>query len=307
MYKKKKRLPPRHTRMKKNCRLQAAKVWLAEYTGKNIVKGYSKHFAVDKLCAVKELQMIGVQIDPIYIEQLKRSIEGILKAKEAKRRRKQEEEELNRYIDSDENFAYIAGYTPAGFPYGTTWEEWAEMERKEVFRGNANAERNIETDLSKIRQLAEENEEENWEFRSFLKSTDYLTEEIDRVVHKLYQQVSSKVDCTKCGNCCKIVKPILTQEDIEKLSDGLGVTVSRVKKQYLIEGKGEGRFMFKTRQCPFLEGTICTQYSRRPAVCKSFPHLHKKNFISRLINVIENYSICPIVFNVYEGLKEKNR
>ena len=27
------------------------------------------------------------------------------------------------YADMDGNFAFIAGYTPGGFPYGVTWEE----------------------------------------------------------------------------------------------------------------------------------------------------------------------------------------
>lgn len=39
--------------------------------------------------------------------------------------------------------------------------------------------------------------------------------------------------------------------------------------------------------------------------CISYPHLHKKDFTSRLIGVIENCSVCPIVFNVYERLKER--
>ena len=26
-------------------------------------------------------------------------------------------------MDMDDTFAFIAGYTPGGFPYGTTWEE----------------------------------------------------------------------------------------------------------------------------------------------------------------------------------------
>ena len=30
--------------------------------------------------------------------------------------------------DSDECFAYIAGYTEGGFPYGITWEEMREIE-----------------------------------------------------------------------------------------------------------------------------------------------------------------------------------
>ena len=34
-------------------------------------------------------------------------------------------------IDQDENFAFIAGYTPGGFPYGITWEEQAEIDRRE--------------------------------------------------------------------------------------------------------------------------------------------------------------------------------
>lgn len=33
--------------------------------------------------------------------------------------------------DSDENFAFIAGYTSGGFPYGITWEEMEEIEKKE--------------------------------------------------------------------------------------------------------------------------------------------------------------------------------
>ncbi len=34
-------------------------------------------------------------------------------------------------IDQDDNFAYIAGYTPGGFPYGITWAEQAEIDRRE--------------------------------------------------------------------------------------------------------------------------------------------------------------------------------
>ena len=38
---------------------------------------------------------------------------------------KQKEDELlnNRYLDSDENFYFIAGYTSSGMPYGIKWKE----------------------------------------------------------------------------------------------------------------------------------------------------------------------------------------
>ena len=32
---------------------------------------------------------------------------------------------------SDETFAFIAGYTEGGVPYGITWDEWGELEKKD--------------------------------------------------------------------------------------------------------------------------------------------------------------------------------
>jgi hypothetical protein len=45
-------------------------------------------------------------------------------------RRKNEKVRIR--LDQDENFAYIAGYTSGGFPYGVTWQEWEEMESLEI-------------------------------------------------------------------------------------------------------------------------------------------------------------------------------
>ena len=44
----------------------------------------------------------------------------------AKKKKRQEPD-----IYQDENFAFIAGYTPGGSPYGITWEEQAEIDRRE--------------------------------------------------------------------------------------------------------------------------------------------------------------------------------
>ena len=41
----------------------------------------------------------------------------------------------------------------------------------------------------------------------------------------------------------------------------------------------------------------------RVADCRSYPHLHKKDMASRLLGVIENAAVCPIVFGVLERLK----
>ena len=71
--------------------------------------------------------------------------------------------------------------------------------------------------------------------------------------------------------------------------------------------KEQRKLVFKEKPCPFLKNKLCSIYSYRPKDCKSFPHLHKKDFIFRLWGVVENCSFCPIVFNVYEQLKDKLR
>ena len=66
MSRKRKPFPPRHKRLTRQGRLQAAKTWLRSYPRKNIARGYRKHFGVDYLCAIRELRLLGFAIDPAY-------------------------------------------------------------------------------------------------------------------------------------------------------------------------------------------------------------------------------------------------
>ena len=92
-----------------------------KFSGKNVVRSYANWFGVDLLCAVKELSLCGVAVDPAYVAQFKTTF-----ASRSSRRPKQpvaEPQSVGYGVDWDENFAYIAGRTEAGFPYGITWEE----------------------------------------------------------------------------------------------------------------------------------------------------------------------------------------
>ena len=165
----------------------------------------------------------------------------------------------------------------------------------------------VETDLKVIKEEARKKWDENWEFRTFLKGYDIEVEELDAIVHRLYQPVHREIDCTACGNCCREISPILQYKDIERLSRGSKIHADNFKKRFLKkddEEYSEG-LIFKKKPCPFLEGNVCSYYDLRPEDCRSFPHLHKADFVFRLIGVVENYGICPIVFNVYEQLKAK--
>ena len=78
---------------------------------------------MDTECALRDLQAIGVKFTQEYLDAVKQSEAARL----AERRRKREQQLLNHlvetYADSDDRFAYIAGYTSGGAPYGLTWED----------------------------------------------------------------------------------------------------------------------------------------------------------------------------------------
>ena len=164
---------------------------------------------------------------------------------------------------------------------------------------------NLVTDIETIQKLAAEKEDANWRFRSFLKGLDMEFEELDAIVHQLYESVSAQIDCEACGLCCRVMHPILNKRDIERLADRLSLSVNEFESEYLMKDEEEDGFTFRSTPCPFLTGNSCTVYPDRPADCRSYPHLHKKDFVTRLYGVLSNCSVCPIVFNVYELLKVK--
>lgn len=127
---KKKKRPniPRVKRMKRKGRLQSAVSWLAKYEGKRYIRGYRKHFGVDVETAIAELTLLGVPLSDEIIRSARSSARALVKEKQQrKEKRKQRQMEENAlYVDCDETYAYIAGYTSGGFAFGVTWED---MER----------------------------------------------------------------------------------------------------------------------------------------------------------------------------------
>jgi uncharacterized protein len=162
----------------------------------------------------------------------------------------------------------------------------------------------LQTDPKAVARLAEARKDANWRFRSFLKGLDLDIEELDSIVHRRYDDVANQIDCCECGNCCREVIPLLHGSDVARLASGLNLSEAETTSRFLFPGEAEGTFTFNKKPCPLLAGKLCTVYESRPGDCRSFPHLHKEEFIFRLIQAVENCSICPIVFNVFERLKD---
>lgn len=157
-------------------------------------------------------------------------------------------------------------------------------------------------DLNKIKALARKKEKENQDFRIFLKGCNHY--QVDKIVHELYQKYLSQYDCKECGNCCTKLTPTLTQKEIKKIAKVLNISLDTFKENYIERKMPEG-FILKGWKCPFLSNNKCSIYEYRPEVCRSYPHLHKDNINHRLLNLIDNTFICPIVYNIFEDLKEK--
>ncbi len=100
----------------------------------------------------------------------------------------------------------------------------------------------LETDIKKMAEMARERFDENWRFRSFLKGYDADVEEIDATVHEIYREVSAQIDCTACANCCRVVSPILNMADIQRFSEGLGISVSKMMAEHIARHEKSDRF-----------------------------------------------------------------
>lgn len=114
--------------MNRAARLGSAKHWLPTYTGCDVVKGYRKWYGVSTVCAITELRQLGIKVDEQRLIQAKRTEESaaLQRAKKRQERAEKRVEEETPLVEFDENFAYIAGYTNRGFPYGTVEELEAE-------------------------------------------------------------------------------------------------------------------------------------------------------------------------------------
>jgi len=159
------------------------------------------------------------------------------------------------------------------------------------------------TDLVEIRLLGKKKRDENFRFRRFMKSHDHS----DRILRRIAQGIHEQIDCTQCGNCCKVATAVVTGRDIDRLARHLRIPPARFIAEYTMEGDDEGRILRRTEEtgCVFLDGTICTVYDARPDSCQRFPHLVRGSgsIASRMWQFVDRASYCPIVYNSMEAFK----
>jgi len=154
--------------------------------------------------------------------------------------------------------------------------------------------------------LAQAKEEENWKFRQFLKLRCELDpDELDQKVFDLTQRVWAGIDCTTCANCCKQVRPTLSEGEVDRLARRLGLPREQLIASCLEKTeKGEDNpWTTRSTPCPFLKDNRCSVYEDRPADCSGYPYLYQPDFAFRMLAMIDRTGTCPIVYEVMEELK----
>lgn len=120
-------LSPRRKRMDREARVQSARHWLRGFSGEHVVRSYAKWFGVDLMCALRELQALGVRLEPGRVAAITRTFE--LRRSDKVRRTARAEAPLEGLGNvGDEAFAYIAGRTEGGAAFGVTRAEASEFE-----------------------------------------------------------------------------------------------------------------------------------------------------------------------------------
>jgi uncharacterized protein len=154
-----------------------------------------------------------------------------------------------------------------------------------------------------IQKLSRDARNENERFFKQLKKKP--PGNLDEIVHQLHGEAFENFDCLTCANCCSSISPMITDKDVERLTKPLRLKPSQIIEQYMHLDE-EHDYVFNQAPCPFLlPDNYCSVYDYRPKACREYPHTDRRRFGQLLNLTLKNCEVCPIVFRVVEGMKER--
>ena len=105
-------------------------------------------------------------------------------------------------------------------------------------------------------------------FLQYYKKNKKRLGKMDTIVQQLHDEVSEKIDCLTCANCCRSLGPAIYDKDIERIAKALRIKPSEVVSSYLRIDE-DGDYVFKSMPCPFLmDDNYCSIYESRPKACR---------------------------------------
>ena len=155
-----------------------------------------------------------------------------------------------------------------------------------------------------FKELARSKRKENKKFFTRLHGQD--PKRLNEQFHAMHEEVFAETDCLTCARCCRTTGPLLTKQDIGRISKRQGMKAADFEKQYLRVDE-DGDWVMKSLPCPFLEldTNKCTIYEYAPKACRQYPHTDHPNMKSILGLTETNVRHCPAVFEMVERMKQR--
>ena len=158
-----------------------------------------------------------------------------------------------------------------------------------------------ETNTDGWRKRSEANQKQ---YKQFLQRAD--KNQVLKQLPALHDEAFAKIDCLKCGNCCKNYSPRFKTTDIKRISKHLKLKEGAFIETYL-NLDADGDYVAKTAPCPFLgSDNYCSIYEERPGDCARYPYTDEDVLLKRPQLTQKNSTVCPIVHFVLEKLIEKS-
>ena len=147
-------------------------------------------------------------------------------------------------------------------------------------------------------------DDENFNFLRSLKRRS--SKKVDRIAQELHRDVFQIVDCTRCANCCRKLRPALSDEDIDRIANFLHQTREQFITDFLEWDERQLQYWIRSTPCPLLgvDGK-CTVYDVRPQTCMEYPHTDKDDFVFSTISRANSALVCPAAFAIVEEMKER--
>jgi Fe-S-cluster containining protein len=159
--------------------------------------------------------------------------------------------------------------------------------------------------VSDWQENAKRHDDDNYQFLRRLKQQSSPTK-VDRIALELHQEAFSIADCTKCANCCRTLRIVVTDDDIARIARHLKMTNEEFLAAYLERDEEEGHYCIKTTPCPFLGAdNLCTIYDVRPEKCQGYPFTDKPDFVFMTMTHANNAVVCPAAFYIIEQMKRR--
>lgn len=125
---------------------------------------------------------------------------------------------------------------------------------------------------------------------------------LNTLINNMHAEAFEIIDCLKCANCCSSISPVVTDNDISKISKHLRKKPNKVVQEYMLLDNDKDYVMNRT-PCPFLmPDNCCSIYDSRPLACKGYPHTDHNKMHQILQLTLRNTEVCPAVCYIFERL-----